>query len=89
MCTNCWTARPHVSRVKAIGNNPLLRVGIISIGFALLEYNASATGSAARIIGVLYREILETLLLFLNSCVIVKCGNPWIYIKGTKLFVSF
>ncbi len=89
MCTNCWTARPHDSRVKAIGNNPLLRVGIIPIGFALLEYNASATGSAARIIGVLYREILETPLLFLNSCVIVKCGNPWIYIKGTKLFVSF
>jgi len=76
MCTNCWTARPHDSRVKAIGNNPLLRVGIIPIGFALLEYNASTTGSAARAIGVLYREIAETLLLFLSSCVIVKCGNP-------------
>ncbi len=72
MCTNCWTAIPHDSRAKAIGNNPLLRVGIIPIGFTLLEYNASNTGSAARAIGVLYREIPETLLLFLNSCVIVK-----------------
>ncbi len=76
MCTNCWTAKPHDSRVKAIGNIPLVKVGIIPIGFALLEYNASNTGSAARVIGVLYREILETPLLFLNSCVIVKCWNP-------------
>ncbi len=89
MCTNCCTARPHDSRVKAIGNIPLLRVGIIPIGFALLAYNAIATGSATRVIGVLYREITETLLLFLNSCVIVKCVNPWIYIKGTKLLIPF
>ncbi len=89
MCTNCCTARPHDSRVKAIGNIPLLRVGIIPIGFALLAYNAIATGSATRVIGVLYREITETLLLFFNSCVIVKCGNLWFYIKGAKLFMSF
>ncbi len=89
MCTNCCTARPHDSRVKAIGNIPLLRVGIIPIGFALLAYNAIATGSATRVIGVLYRKITEAPLLFLNSCVIVKCVNPWIYIKGTKLLIPF
>ncbi len=75
--------------MKAIGNIPLLRVGIIPIGFALLAYNAIATGNATRVIGVLYRKTTEAPLLFLNSCVIVKCGNLWFYIKGAKLFMSF
>lgn len=60
MCTSCCTARPHDSRVKAIGKTPLVKVGIIPKTFALLEYNAIATGSATRVIGILYFEIRDT-----------------------------
>jgi len=60
MCISSCTAIPHDSRVNATGYIPLDIVWRISETFTLFAYSANITGKMARIMTVLYFEILDS-----------------------------
>ena len=68
MCTNCCTAIPHVNRVIATGNTPLVKVVIIPEAFPPFTYSASNTGNITSAITVLYFSILD-FVVFWTCCV--------------------